>query len=155
MATAHINIGSNIGDRHAHIELAVTRIMQIFDNVRRSEFIESDPWGYDSPNRYLNMGLAMEIGDTTPEELLTRLNEIERSISPTSHRNADGSYADRMIDIDLIAIDNIVINSTALTLPHPRMQLRPFVLRPLAELAPEWRHPINGLTAAEMLKSLQ
>ncbi len=154
MATAHINIGSNIGDRHAHIELAVTRIMQRFGDVRRSEFIESEPWGYDSPHRFLNLGLMVESGEMPPEKLFEILKEIEQTISPASHRAADGGYADRVIDIDLIAVDDMIVNTPALTLPHPRMHLRQFVLQPMVELAPEWRHPLSGLTAAEMLELL-
>lgn len=155
MATAHVNIGSNIGDRHAQIELAVIRIMEVFGNgVRRSRFIESEPWGYDSPNCFINLGLAVEIPQgMRPIEVLRKLRAIEHSINPASHRNADGSYADRVIDIDLIAIDNTILNTPELTLPHPRMHLRPFVLQPIVQLSPSWRHPLLGLTARQLLDS--
>ncbi len=155
MATVHINIGSNIGDRHAHIELAVIRIMEVFGNcVRRSDFIESEPWGFSSPNKFLNLGIAVMTEVESPETVLEQLKAVERSINPASHRTADGCYADRAIDIDLIAIDGIVYESKSLTLPHPCMHMRQFVLIPLAQTAPDWRHPILGLTARELLEKL-
>ena len=79
---------------------------------------------------------------------------MERSISPAAHRHPDGSYADRMIDIDLIAAGSAVVDSPRLTLPHPRMHLRPFVLRPMDQLEPGWLHPLLGLTPAAMLRLL-
>lgn len=155
MATAHVNIGSNIGDRRAQIELAVTRIMERFGrSVRRSDYVDSAPWGYDSPNRFLNLGVALETGDMEPLEILRLLREVETSINPASHRTASGEYADRVIDIDLIAVDDMVLNTPELTLPHPRMHLRAFVLEPLAELAPDWRHPLLHLTARQLRELL-
>lgn len=155
MATAHINIGSNIGDRRSQIELAVTRIMERFGrSVRRSGYVDSAPWGYDSPNRFLNLGLAVEIGSAAPLEVMKKLLAIERSINPASHRTAAGIYADRVIDIDLIAVDDMVLNMPELTLPHPRMHLRAFVLEPLVELAPAWRHPLLHLSARQLRELL-
>lgn len=133
----YINIGSNQGDRQALIEQAVALIVSHWAPapVRRSRYIESDPWGYDSPNRFLNLGLAIDVdGMVDPLDTLHALQDIERSISPASHRNPDGSYADRLIDIDLIAIDHLRVNTPELTLPHPRAHLRPFVTTPLSDL---------------------
>lgn len=166
MPTAYINIGSNTGDRHALIELAVARIVDAIEMgkslrtleavsslLRRSDFVESEPWGYDSPYPFLNLGLAIET-DIPPGALLDLLLGVERSISPASHRTPSGAYTDRLIDIDLIAYGDLVVDTPRLTLPHPRMHLRDFVLRPMTQLAPEWRHPLSGLTSAEMLDRL-
>ncbi|MCM1483826.1 MAG: 2-amino-4-hydroxy-6-hydroxymethyldihydropteridine diphosphokinase [Muribaculaceae bacterium] len=154
-ATAYINLGSNIGDRMAHLERAVAAIRSIPGaSVRVSAPFHSAPWGYDSPNDFINVGLALELADIDPRQLLDALLRIERSISPASHRTASGAYADRVIDIDLIAVDGTVLDVPGLTLPHPRMHQRTFVLKPMAELAPEWRHPLSGLTPAEMLALL-
>lgn len=166
MPTAYINIGSNMGDRHALIELAVARIIDtnemgkslrtleaVSSLLRRSDFVESEPWGYDSPYPFLNLGLAIET-DIPPGALLDLLLGVERSISPASHRTPSGDYTDRLIDIDLIAYGELVVDTPRLTLPHPRMHLRDFVLRPMTQLAPEWRHPLSGLTSAEMLDRL-
>ena len=149
--TAYISLGSNIGDRHAHLERAVALISRLSSgDIVVSTPIETEPWGFDSPNGFVNM--AMSITTTLEaEELLGKLLEIQNSISPDSHRNPDGSYADRKIDIDLIAIDAEVLDTPSLELPHPRMHLRDFVLRPMAEIAPTWVHPLLGQTPSVML----
>ncbi len=152
--TAYVNIGSNIGDRHAHIERAVTAISGIADGaVRRSDPIESEPWGYASEHPYINLGIAFETS-LPPAELHAALQTIQRDIDPAPHRQPDGTYADRRIDIDLIAVDDIVIDTPELTLPHPRMHKRQFVLLPMVQLAPGWNHPIYGVTPARLLARL-
>lgn len=153
MATAHINIGSNIGDRRALLESAVARIKDAFAaDVRISDIIETEPWGFESPNRFLNVGVSVDIGTTPPQAAFRTLKAIQNAISDTSHRNTDGTYADRAVDIDLIAIDSCVISDPPdLILPHPRMHLRPFVLIPFNQLQPDWVHPLLGLTPRQML----
>lgn len=161
MPTAYINIGSNQGDRRANIARAVALIADTLHvKPQLSSAIESEPWGYDSDSPYINIGLAFD-SRITPEALLDVLLSIEHSISPASHRKPDGSYADRLIDIDLIAYGDTTIDMTqtpsgnSLTLPHPRMHLRKFVLLPMLQLAPEWTHPVTGLTPADMLQKLK
>ncbi len=126
-----------MGDRRALIERAVALIEDHWASsaVRRSQYIESEPWGYDSPRPFLNLGIAIDTTEEVdPYATLNDLLTIERKISPAPHRKPDGSYADRMIDIDLIAIDRLKIVSPRLILPHPRAHLRPFVTIPLAQL---------------------
>lgn len=148
---AYISIGSNIGDRRAYIERAVTAVSQLAEGeVSLSSVIETAPWGYESKGAYLNMCMAFPVS-LPPLSLLRRLLDIQNDIDPAPHRNPDGTYTDRRIDIDLIALGDTVVRSTELTLPHPRMHLRYFVLRPLAEIAPEWIHPILHLTPAGMM----
>ena len=153
MPVAYINIGSNRGDREAMIGRAVALIADAFPDagIRVSPPVESPPWGYESPYPFLNVGAAFSVG-ISPEELLIRLQSIEKTISPDAHRNPDGSYRDRYIDIDLIAVDDLVVISPALSLPHPRMHLRTFVLIPMMQLAPEWRHPLFGLTPGQLFE---
>lgn len=156
MAIAHINIGSNIGDRLALLGEAVAAVeRELCATAQVSAAVESEPWGFESPNMFLNVGINVEVGDLAPLELLHRLQMAQRSVDDSSHRKADGSYADRRVDIDLIALGTAVVDTTELTLPHPRMAQRDFVLRPMMELLPEWRHPILGLTAGEMLGRMQ
>ena len=145
MATAYINLGSNIGDRRPTIGRAVALIEQAFGaTARRSDWFESEPWGFDSPNQFINLGVAIETGDTTPLEILRTLREIEHKLDPSAHRDASGAYIDRTIDIDLIAVDDIVTDTPELTLPHPRMAMRDFVIIPMLQLAPDWVHPLLG-----------
>lgn len=116
--------------------------------------MESEPWGYESTHRFLNIGLELTVS-CGAKELFGDLMEIQGNICADSHRNATGGYADRMIDIDLIYYDDLVLDTASLTLPHPRMHLRDFVLQPVAKLAPAWRHPRLHLTAGEMLAALK
>lgn len=157
----HINIGSNQDDSSGLIARAVALIVsatgcEAATRHRLSPPVGSKPWGFDSDHDFMNVGLSL-YPESTPdaEQLLATLQAIERSISPQSHRNADGSYRDRAIDIDLIAIDSMRISSPTLTLPHPRMERRAFVLMPLDFTDSSWRHPVSGLTAAEMLAAYE
>ncbi len=83
-------------------------------------------------------------------EVLRIVEGIQRDLDPSPHRDEAGGYIDRAIDIDIVAIDDVVMDTPELTLPHPRMHLREFVLVPMAELAPDWRHPRFGLRVDEM-----
>lgn len=160
MSRIHLNIGSNIGDRAALIERAVAALSERLDSdgkaeIRLAPIIESEPWGFESDNRFLNLGVMIDApSDVNPHEILNILHEVEHEIADYPHRNADGSYADRPIDIDLIAIDDKTVDSPTLQLPHPLMHQRDFVLRPVADLDPNWRHPESGKTARQMLEEL-
>ena len=152
--TIFLNIGSNLGNRRMNLSRAVAAIEREFGYFELSHTLESEPWGYESSNAYLNIGM-MILSDLEPLEVLHKLQAIEKEISPDSHRNSDGSYADRHIDIDIIAIDDLVINTPELQVPHPRMTERRFVLEPMAELAPFWEHPILKKTPGELLRELE
>lgn len=145
-------MGSNLGDRTALTRRAIAAIEPLCDSVRVSDPVESEPWGYDSPNRYLNTGITVET-TLSPRQLLDRLQQIEQTLCHDPHRKPDGSYADRGLDIDIITAEchpadrepyTIISHDPALTLPHPRMQLRQFVLIPLRQLHPDWIHPLLG-----------
>ncbi len=154
MSVAYINIGSNMGNRKAFIELAVAHIEQLCGTkALRSDYFESQPWGYKSDATFLNLGIAVE-NPYSELELLLGLQDIERGISCAPHRDESGGYIDRCLDIDIIAIDSLVVDVPGLTLPHPRMHLRDFVLVPMMQIAPGWKHPIFGLTPGQMLEKL-
>lgn len=160
MACVIVNIGSNLGNRRLNLSRAMNRIARRFGPYDVSHVVESEPWGYDSPNRYANMAM-MFFSDEEPQQVLAALQAIEREMGGPAHRNPDGSYADRLIDIDIMAIDDLAVNLPAgapglpaLTLPHPHLAERRFFLEPMAELAPAWRHPSTGLTALQMLAAL-
>ena len=106
----YINIGSNLGNRLMNLTRAVSAIEKQFGWFELSHHIESDAWGYESKNKFLNVGMAF-ISDLAPTDVLHILQDIEKSINPAAHRNADGSYKDRMIDIDIMAADDMVINT--------------------------------------------
>jgi 2-amino-4-hydroxy-6-hydroxymethyldihydropteridine diphosphokinase len=129
----YINIGSNLGNRLMNLTRAVSAIEKRFGWFELSHHIESEPWGFNSKNKFLNVGMAF-ISDLQPLEVLHILQEVEASINPSSHRNADGSYKDRVIDIDIMAVDGVEMSTPELTLPHPHLEGRPFFLEPYNEL---------------------
>lgn len=154
MISIYLNIGSNKGDRVANIDHAVTLIMRHHllgqGRIRRAPLVHSMPVGYASDAEFVNLGLAVDFpGESlpcTPLEILDATQTIEQQIAPNSpHRNPDGTYRDRIVDIDIIAIDGITMETDRLTLPHPRAAARSFVMTPMAFLAPKW-HPDASLS---------
>lgn len=141
-SSVYLSIGSNSGDRRALIGRAVAALSLRLNaaGIRTSDFYRSEAWGFESANEFLNIAAVLyfdrdhEWTASEAEALLDITQSIERSISPMPHRNADGSYRDREIDIDIIAIDNQTISTPRLTVPHPLASLRPFVTIPLAQL---------------------
>ncbi len=157
MLHVHLNIGSNLGDREENIRRAVASLRQlacVYSSVKVSDTVESEPWGYDSGNGFLNAGMSFDT-ELSPEALLVAVQRVEKSISTASHRDSAGAYIDRIIDIDIIACavtdaaigrSALVISDTPeLPLPHPRALLRDFVMTPLRLIDPL----LYGLIAAE------
>ena len=101
----------------------------------------------------MNLGVSL-VSDMAPHEMLDRIHDIEHRLGSASHRDAVGGYIDRLVDIDIMAIDDLVIDTPTLQVPHPHLPDRDFFLRPMAQLAPDWRHPVTGLTASQMLEKL-
>lgn len=151
---AVVALGSNLGDRAGNLRRA-TRLLaeRVGAVVSESEPCETAPWGFDSPNAFLNGVLLVDTG-LTPEQLLCATQRIERLLGRTAKTHG-GIYADRIIDIDLIDCGGQVLRAAALTLPHPLMHRRTFVLRPLCQVWPEWMHPTLHRTAAQLLDELQ
>ncbi|MCM1037431.1 MAG: 2-amino-4-hydroxy-6-hydroxymethyldihydropteridine diphosphokinase [Bacteroides sp.] len=136
----HLNIGSNQGDRRGFIARAAALVASGLAPCRvlLSDYCESEPQGYDSPHPFLNRGLLVDtLGRRLdPEAVLDVTQAIERRLAPDSpHRNPDGSYRDRCVDIDIIDIDGgMIFSSPRLTLPHPKASERCFVIIPMREL---------------------
>lgn len=148
-----INLGSNLGNRRLNLSRAVNMLAARYGWFELSHAVESEPWGYESLNKYLNIGMTF-VSNDTPDEVLKTVKDIEKTLGSASHRNADGGYADRLIDIDIVAVDEEIIDTPDLQVPHPQLTGRRFFLEPMAELAPMWHHPVNGLTCSEMLTAL-
>ena len=142
-----LSIGTNIGDRQANIANAITALGQIGKVVTVSPIYTSEPWGFESENGFYNIALILETS-LSPLDLLYATQQIERDLGRTAKTTT--SYTDRIIDIDIIDYNNQTIDTQALTLPHKLMHKRNFVLYPLADIAPDWQHPILKLTATEL-----
>ena len=152
MATAYLGIGSNVGDREAHIQKAVA-LLREHPNVQVlavSSLIETEPVGGPPQGRYLNG--AIKVGtDLMPNDLLSAMKGIERRCGRTKNE----PNAPRTLDLDILLYDDVVIvEGKTLSIPHPRMAERAFVLKPLAEIAPEAVHPRLQKTARELLENL-
>lgn len=151
----YINIGSNLGDRLANVDAAIAALQRRCDAVAlRSAPIETEAWGFDSAETFVNVGVAID-SDLQPLEMLSALKDIENEIGTSEHRDAAGRYADRIIDLDIMAIDDLVIESDSLTVPHRHLPNREFFLVPLAEIAPHWQHPVLHKSAQQLLDELQ
>lgn len=151
----YLNIGSNLGDREGNLWNADLRLsLDLGLVVARSTIVESEPWGFESEHGFLNMGVAVD-SQYTPIEALNIIHDIEHELNNgNGHRDSDGNYIDRLVDIDIVAIDELVIDLPSLQVPHRHLPHRDFFLKPMAQLAPSWEHPILHLTAQQMLELL-
>ena len=145
------NLNSEFGDRAANLEEAVQRIGGLGEVRAVSSFFDTEPVGFLEQPRFLNGALVLET-ELEPVELMRELLGVERAMG----REREGAIANgpRVIDLDLLLYGDVVMLTEELTLPHPEMQARRFVLEPLAEIAPEWVHPVLGVTVGTMLKRL-
>ena len=129
----YLALGSNMGDRHAIMSRAIDEIGRLIGVVeRQSVFLETEPWGFDSPNRFLNACVRCRT-TLTPREVLAATQEIERQLGRKS-KSTDGQYHDRPIDIDILIYDDLHIDEPDLHIPHPLMHERDFVMKPLREI---------------------
>lgn len=148
-----IGIGSNLGNRRAHYQKALERLAALPNThiVKASSLYESEPHG-DAKNWYINGVVEIET-EFTPPQLLRRLQRIELDMG--RKRTAQTrKWASRKIDLDLLLFDSQTIDSRTLTVPHPEMHTRRFVLLPLSELAPHLTHPRFGVTIVELLAAV-
>ena len=133
MHTVYLSLGSNLGDKEQNLMSAISEIARrIGDITAQSAFLETEPWGYDSKNTFLNAAVCVET-ELSPLDLLHTTQQIERDLGRT-HKSQQGQYHDRTIDIDILLYDDLHIQTPELTIPHPLMQQRDFVLIPLKEI---------------------
>jgi 2-amino-4-hydroxy-6-hydroxymethyldihydropteridine diphosphokinase len=153
-ALAAVALGSNVGDRRAHLRVALDRLAALpgVELRARSRLRETEPEGGPPQGRFVN-GVVLLSTTLAPRELLDALLAIERA----GGRVRRARNGPRTIDLDLLfhgPRGEAVLDEPGLALPHPRMHLRRFVLEPLAEVAPRWRHPTLGRTARALLAEL-
>ncbi len=155
-----ILLGGNIGDVSAHF----ARCRELIENqigrvISVSTEIETKAWGFSAKELFLNQALRVETS-LSAEELLTQTQFIEVAVGRNRRVESDEKsrsgerYASRVIDVDIITYGSEVVSSEGLEIPHARMHEREFVLRPMVEVAPEWRHPTLNMTTVELLKNV-
>ena len=146
----YFGLGTNLGDKERNLLLAVQNIEErIGKAISLSAFYTTAPWGFTSENTFLNAALCVET-QLAPLEILKITQEIEYEMGRT-HKSVNGAYSDRVIDIDLLLYDDLVLDTPELKLPHSLMQERDFVMHPLAEIAPDLLHPVLKKTMRELL----
>lgn len=152
MIKVFLGIGTNLGNREANLKKALTGIGHSVGPVLKSSSIyETEPWGFVSEKNFFNM--VTEVSTSlTPEELLDEISGIENSLGRV---RGDKQYISRIIDIDILFYNLMIIDEVNLKIPHPLIQERKFVLVPLKEIAPDLIHPVLRKSIAELLKICQ
>ena len=147
--TIYIALGTNLGNRLDNLQRTVKALPPEARVINASPIYETPPWGYLDQAYFLNQVLQAET-DLTPEDLWAYLKRLETQLG----RQASFKYGPRLIDLDILFYDDLILETSILTIPHPKINERAFVLVPLADLAPDHRHPSFGLTVRELMEKV-
>lgn len=140
MAIAYLGLGTNVGNKRRNMITAAALLAErVGDILALSGFYETEPWGFESENFFLNAAVKLKTS-FSPLEVLQITQQIEKELGRTEKSN--GVYHDRIIDIDILLYEDEVLQIPELTLPHPLMHERKFVMDPLTEIAPFVVHPV-------------
>ncbi len=143
-----LGLGSNLGNRKNIIEQAIENIKAFSEIIKVSPLYESSAWGFNSNNEFINMAIQIST-ELTAEQLIENILHIEKQLG--REQKTTTSYQDRTIDIDILFYGDQILNSENLTIPHPKISERLFVLKPLNDISPNYIHPILNKTISELL----
>jgi 2-amino-4-hydroxy-6-hydroxymethyldihydropteridine diphosphokinase len=146
---AYLSLGSNIGDRIDNLSQARNVISEHFEIIAESSLYETEPWGYEDQPQFLNQVIEVNV-QLSPEEFLKAVKEIENELG----REKTFKYGPRNIDIDIVTYGNLVYRSDKLKIPHPHFDQRAFVVVPLQEISPNFRHPITNKDIDSIIESV-
>ena len=149
MSIVYLALGTNLGDRLANLRAAIEALPSEVKVIAESKVYETPPWGYENQPAFLNMAVKCET-NLKPELLLKRLKQLEVQLG----REQSFHWGPRLIDIDILFYDDLILKSEPLSIPHPRLHERGFVLVPLADIAPDFIHPVLKKTIKELLASV-
>ena len=153
MAEVYLGLGTNLGDKKANLNMAMEEIRKRVGEITSlSAYYLTDPWGFDSQNTFLN-AVCKACTTLSPLEVLSVTQSIEKKLGRMK-KSIDGQYSDRPIDIDILLYDELVINTPELSVPHPLMHKRLFVMEPLTEIAPKLIHPVLHSSMEDLLRDL-
>jgi 2-amino-4-hydroxy-6-hydroxymethyldihydropteridine diphosphokinase len=147
--TVYIALGTNLGDRLANLRAAIKALPPEITVLTESHIYETPPWGYEDQPAFLNMVVKAET-ELEPEPLLKYLKQLEIELG----REHNVRWGPRLIDLDILFYDNLVLDSPPLAIPHPRLHERAFVLVPLADVAPDLIHPLLQRSIRDLLAEL-
>ncbi|MBW7958228.1 MAG: 2-amino-4-hydroxy-6-hydroxymethyldihydropteridine diphosphokinase [Candidatus Promineofilum sp.] len=149
MSLIYLSLGSNLNDRFANLRRAINELQQFVTVTAISPVFATEPWGDTDQPPFLNICVAVA-GDLSPHEMLHRIKEVECRMGREKTRH----WGPRLIDIDILFYDKLILKDDELTIPHPFMAERAFVLAPLAVIIPDFIHPQTGLSVQEMLEKV-
>ena len=137
-SVSFLSLGTNLGNKEKNLQTAIQYIAEkVGEVIAQSSVVESEAWGFASENSFLNMVIKVET-ELSPFEVLKKTQQIEHLMGRTQKTHI--TYQDRIIDIDIILYDDIIIDTPELKLPHPLFWKRDFVMKPLREIAPEYQN---------------
>jgi len=142
----YLSLGSNLNERYTNLQRAVAELGEVYSITALSPVYASEPWGDTDQPPFLNLCLAAATRQL-PHEVLRHIKAIEVALGRQPSRH----WGPRAIDIDILFYDTLILSDEELTIPHPYIAERAFVLAPLADIIPDFRHPQTGLTVQEML----
>lgn len=145
-----LGLGSNVGDKKQNLEKTISKLRERISDIKVSKFYETEPWGYTEQDKFLNAAICGKTS-LSPSELLEFIKLVENKIG----RIKRFKWGPREIDIDMLFYDDLVYKDKSITIPHPFLQEREFVLKPLVDLAPNFVHPVFKETVGQLYERIE